>query len=291
MTRKLSRNFKQRILTSSIGIVLLILSLYWSHHGLLKILFPSLCAAIIGMAVWEFYHIAKAKGCTPLSKIGVICSVAYVYMAFFSTQIHDAHALPQMMLGLTLIGAFFYYFIKGTDPLVNLSVTLFGIFYLTIPLSCILFINYFFPEHGSQDGRWWVIYLIAVTKMTDTGAYICGKLFGRHYLAPYISPKKTWEGALGGLLAALLTSAAFSFCAQRYFAAPPFDLDLGLSLCLGTLISVLAQFGDLAESLLKRDVGVKDSNQLPGLGGFMDIVDSLVFTVPLLYLFLKVTHS
>lgn len=290
MTKKLSRNLKQRLLFSFIGIFLLILSLYWSYHPWLKVLFPTLGAGIIGMAVWEFYHIAKAKGYAPLSQFGVICSVAYVYMVFLSTQINDAHALPQMMLGLTLLGAFLCYFIKGTDPLVNLSVTLFAIFYLTIPLSCILFINYFFGDNGSQDGRWWVVYLVAVTKMTDTGAYICGKLFGRHYLAPYISPNKTWEGALGGLFAAWLTSAAFSYFAQHLFDTPPFNLDLGLSLCLGTLISFLAQFGDLAESLLKRDVGVKDSNQLPGLGGFMDVVDSLVFTVPLVYLFLKITH-
>ena len=97
-------------------------------------------------------------------------------------------------MGLTLIAAFLYYFFKGTDPFVNIALTSFGIFYLTLPLSCVLYIIYFFPSDSLQDGRWWLVYTIIVTKTTDMAAYACGKLWGARRLAPYISPKKNLGG-------------------------------------------------------------------------------------------------
>jgi phosphatidate cytidylyltransferase len=155
---------------------------------------------------------------------------------------------------------------------------------LTLPISCALRINYFFPTHALEDGRLWLAYVLLVTKMTDIGAYFCGKIFGKNKLAPSISPKKTVEGALGGLGAALLTSLIFAFFASHF---APFHMTFLQSIWIGITMSILAQLGDLSESLLKRDAGVKDSSHLPGLGGMLDIVDSLVFTLPLMYLLLK----
>ena len=166
----------------------------------------------------------------------------------------------------------------------NLAITLFGIIYLTLPISCALRINYFFPEQAAQDGRLWLAYVLLVTKMTDIGAYFCGKTLGKNKLAPSISPKKTIEGALGGLGAALITSLIFTLLASTLTIFPMSFLQ---SIWIGIAMSVLAQLGDLSESLLKRDAGVKDSSHLPGLGGMLDIVDSLIFTLPLMYLLLK----
>jgi phosphatidate cytidylyltransferase len=286
--KKMSSNFKQRLTASTLGILLLFAAIYFSMVGIFKIFFVLLVAAMIGTALWEFYHIAKAKGYAPLNKIGIIFTILYVFAIFISTQIPHTEVLPLIVMGLTLLASFLYYFIKGFDPFVNLAITLFGIFYLTLPLSFILSINYFFPVESIHDGRWWVFYLIAVTKMTDIGAYFFGKLFGSHPLTPYISPRKTWEGAIGGLFTALATSLIFYGIPILTQSNPL--LTLGQSLFLGFGISLLAQFGDLAESLLKRDLGVKDSNQLPGLGGILDILDSLVFTIPFVYIFLKMTY-
>ena len=123
--------------------------------------------------------------------------------------------------------------------------------------------------------------------MTDTGGFFIGKKFGKEKLAPYISPKKTWEGALGGFVAAIFSSIAVVFFAS-IFDPEAFGLTLWQSIWLGAGIGICAQIGDLSESLLKRDGGIKDSNQVPGLGGMLDIVDSLVFSAPLVYIFLKV---
>ncbi|MBA3958444.1 MAG: CDP-archaeol synthase [Parachlamydiaceae bacterium] len=277
---------QQRLILSGIGVLGLLIMIACSHIEMFKPIFALFAAGVISLALYEYYTIAKANGCHPLVKIGIIGSVAYVLASFARTQWLGAELLPLIVLWLIFISAFTYYFIKGTDPFINLAITLFGIIYLTIPLSCLIDINYF-SSSVVVDGRWGLIYLLFVTKMTDTAAFFVGKLWGKRQLSPYISPKKTWEGAAGGLVGAIITSILFYVIFHLFFATAPLALSLLQSLWLGALISVTAQFGDLAESLLKRDVGVKDSSHLPGLGGVLDIVDSLIFTSPLMYLFLK----
>lgn len=286
----ISRNFKYRLLAGIATIVVVLLCIYFSHYSWGKPIFVALTAGFILTALWEFYHIAQAKGYHPLSKIGIISTLIYLISVFWLTQSSMASGWPEAVLGLTMISSFLYYFIKGTDPFVNLALTLFGIFYLTLPLSCFILINYFFPEKSYHDGRWWLLYLLLVTKITDTGAYFCGKSFGSSKLAPYISPKKTWEGALGGTIIALLTSVGLYYATSIY-PHSPLGITFWQSIYLGVIVSLFAQLGDLAESLLKRDVGVKDSNHLPGLGGMLDVLDSLVFTAPLLYIFMKMTQE
>lgn len=281
-------NFKQRLTISGIGIAFLLVIIYLSPYPYFRPVFALFIAGIIGASVWEYFHLAKAKGYQPLDAIGIVCAVAYAFATFLSTQTPQAKLLPQIILWLTLFSLFLHYFIKGNEPLVNLAITLFGIAYLAIPLSCAININYFFPSDSLQDGRWWLVYLLVVTKVTDTGAYFCGKKFGRRKFAPFISPKKTWEGAIGGFIAAVISSVLLFMITFLYYRLDPLGITLWQSIWLGALISIIAQFGDLAESLLKRDVGVKDSNQLPGLGGTLDIVDSLVFTLPLMYIFIQI---
>lgn len=291
MPVKISKNLKQRLAVSILGIAVLIVVIYFSPYGLFKLLFALLMAGVIGMALWEYYHIAKANGYQPQAGIGILFTFLYIFGLYANSLWPYHHAVPEVILGLMLVAGFTYYFIRGSDPFVNLAITAFGVFYLTIPLGCFFDINYFFPPESEQDGRWWLFYVLAVTKMTDTGAYFIGKSYGKTQLAPYISPKKTYEGAFGGLVSGIMTSFCIYAAAHIFYSQPPLGMTLLQSLWLGVLMSLLAQFGDLAESLLKRDMGVKDSNQLPGLGGFLDIVDSLVFTAPLIYIFLKVHYG
>lgn len=287
MTLTKMNPLQQRLIVSSIGIALMLIIIWLSAAPVFKPVFAIAIAAIIGTAMWEFYEIARQKGLETVKPVGIAFATLYVFAVVLNTQYPEAKELPDIVLLSALIGCFLYFFIKGSSPIINLSATFFGIAYLAVPLSCMLRVAYFFSQSGTQDGRWWLFYLIAVTKITDTGAFFFGKQFGRNKLTPYISPKKTWEGALGGLLAAIAGSALIKVTAD-WIGSGAFVMSFGQSLFLGLAIGLLAQCGDLAESLLKRDGGVQDSNRLPGLGGMLDIVDSVVFTAPLVYIFLKV---
>ena len=130
-----------------------------------------------------------------------------------------------------------------------------------------------------------VAYLVAVTKAGDMGAYLCGSLIGKHPLMPHVSPKKSVEGVFGGLLASL----AVSLAAGPYLPVPLSFIHL---LILGLLIGIVGQIGDLAESLMKRFCSAKDSGAIfPGMGGILDVVDSILFTAPIFYFHLKVLIS
>lgn len=285
-------NLQQRLILGGGGVALGLFCIWISYTPYFGVIFTIFIAATILTALWEYYKIAEQKGYHPLNKIGMIGGLVYLFAVAFRAQMPAFDLmLPEVAISVTLVASFIYYFIKGSDPFVNLAITMFGILYLVIPLSYIIKINYFHNEPLVNDGRWCLIYLFFVTKITDTGAFFVGKNWGQRKFSPYISPKKTWEGALGGLFSAVLLSVLFRQIFQWLFDQPPFNLTLMQSLWLGTLISIAAQFGDLAESLLKRDVGIKDSSGLPGLGGFLDIVDSLIFTSPLIYLFLKLQSN
>jgi len=152
-------------------------------------------------------------------------------------------------------------------------------------------------EANSNDagvGMLALVSLIATVKMSDTGQYFTGRLFGRHKLAPVVSPGKTWEGALGGLVFAIGTAwFIFSWAAPRMVEAPADQLPLTSSFSgiirialFATAVAIAGLLGDLAESMLKRDAGVKDSSSwLPGFGGVLDLLDSLLGAVPVAYLF------
>jgi phosphatidate cytidylyltransferase len=280
----LSRQFKQRLLISCLGILGLVISIYYSYTSFFKPLFILLCMGIVSLALFEYYRLARHKGFQPSELFGIGFSILYIFALSLSFHHPSFHSLPSFILLISLLALFLIFFKQQTAALGNLAITLFGIGYLTIPLSCALRINYFFPLHALEDGRLWLAYVLLISKITDIGAYFCGKILGKTLLAPSISPKKTIEGAIGGAITALVTSLLFTLFASHLTL---FKMTLFQSLWLGLIISMLAQLGDLAESLLKRDAGVKDSSHLPGLGGVLDIVDSLVFPLPLMYLFLQ----
>lgn len=274
-------NFLQRLILGSIVSAIILITIFFSHEGMMQLIFVFLASGIICGSLWEYYHISKMNQGKPADSIGILGSLFYILALYFSLQNPSLADLPLITVGLILICAFLSYFYTGMrmSPFFNLAVTMFGVIYITVPLACVIPINFTY-------GRMWLVYLLFVTKLTDVGAYLIGKQMGIHKMAPIISPKKTWEGAIGGFLVGTLTSYAFHKFSLFYFGQGLFSSSLH-SLWLGGLMSVVAQIGDLSESLLKRDTGVKDSNRLPGLGGLLDMVDSLIFTTPLLYFFLK----
>lgn len=282
----MTTHFKERLIASSIGIFLVTFIIYFSHTPLFQPLFVLLSGTLIVAALLEYYHLGQAGGFHPLIFLGLSGSLTYSITIYISMLWPQFSLLPAFVLFILIAASFLAFFKNRTNPLTNIALTLFGILYLTIPLTCLIQINYFHYDSSAVDGRVWLAYVLVVSKMTDMGAYFIGKGIGRIKLAPYISPKKTVEGAIGGWLCALIAAAVF----QSYFFQG-YDLTVWENLALATLLSAAAQFGDLAESLLKRDVGVKDSSHLPGLGGMLDVVDSLVFTLPLMYFFLKLHYN
>lgn len=278
-----SKQLKQRILFGSLGLFLIAISIYYSYSPYFKPLFVILNAGIGCLALNEYFGLAKNKGLSPIALPSLVTTLLYFAAISLTKPSALASGLPTFTLLCASVVFFLIAFNERKDALTNVACTFFGIGYLIIPLSCILRINYFFPEESLQDGRLWLAYVLLVSKITDIGAYFAGKILGKNKLAPLISPQKTIEGSIGGITAALCASLLFVWI----FSGPAFRMNLFDSIWLGLIISVMAQLGDLSESLLKRDAGVKDSSHLPGLGGMLDVVDSLVFTLPLMYLLLE----
>lgn len=273
-------NFLNRLAFGSFAAFFAILLIWFSPHPYFRLFFALIISSLITVAASEFFYIAKNKNYQPLVPIGLTACFLYALSVFLSTQYQQTAFFPYFILVLTLFISFFYFFKKGKDPLVNLSITFFALIYIATTLSSWFNIAYFFPDTFHQEGRWWLLYLLAVTKLTDMGAYFIGSSFGKNKLAPYMSPGKSWEGAIGGLFLGIITSYVF-------YKFTPIQLTWFQSLWLGFVLSFMGQIGDLAESLIKRDAGVKHSSHIPGLGGILDMLDSLIFTSPILYIFLE----
>jgi phosphatidate cytidylyltransferase len=274
-------HLQQRLLVGTLAALIIAGGIWIGAFPCFRPLFATGVALIIGLALWEYYSLARQIELDPPHTLGLIISTFYLLALFLVTQYPVCGSLPTIVLALGVAAIFAYFFFCYDRPLENIAVTLFGIGYITLTLSGIIGIM-FLDYAGGDDGRLWLMYLIVVTKITDTAAYFFGKTLGKKKLAPSLSPKKTWAGALGGLSFALIASLGLYF-----LKIDGLHLKLPAAIMLGLFIGMLAQVGDLAESVLKRSAKVKDSSHLPGLGGVLDVVDSLIFTTPLLYLYLQ----
>lgn len=285
MTGKKLTDLNKRIAVSSISIAILALLMIFSDHFVVKTILVLFVAAFVGIGVWEYAQFAKAKQLNPAMKAMIIIAVCEVFAFFAAHKLIVCSQMPAIVLSVGALTFFLLHFKDINDALVHVAVEFFGVCYVSVPLSFMLAILYPISSTGmSWDGRWWLVYLILVTKITDVAAYFVGRLWGRVKLAPYLSPGKTVEGAIAGIVCAVICS----ICMSR-IDSPLFNLPLISSAILGLFIGLAGEIGDLAESLLKRDAVVKDSNQLPGLGGILDMVDSLLFTAPIVYFYLKLT--
>lgn len=287
MIEKGTTQFYSRLVFGTLLTIIVFLAIFLSHAGGWAWAFAAIVASGVILAQWEYYQMAQAKGHQPFVGLGLGTSFAYLLALFITSRYPGLGPFPQAVLLCSLMVFFIVSFLPRPDPLVNVALTLFGVGYLALPLGAIILIAYL-PLEG-QDNRWWLLYLYAVTKMTDVGALAIGKTYGKRPLALHISPNKTVEGALGGFGSALLVSLLFVLLAKGSHGLVPVHLSLWQGFWLGAAIGIISQLGDLSESVLKRDAKVKDSSRLPGLGGVLDIMDSLVFTAPFLLFFLEWT--
>ncbi len=234
----------------------------------------ALLGVILAFASREYVKILNHKGFYPSLKVIYLTEVALAAIVYF-----ERFDLVAAALTICAMCSFMWVLFVGRQPYIaNVATTLFGMVYCGwFPLHLIFFRNLTCSQYDSGLG--FVIMMIASVIATDVGCYYVGSKLGKHKLAPTVSPNKTIEGAIGGAVCSVI----FAEIIGLYLG-----LSWWMSFVAGLLCTIFAQLGDLCESLLKRDAGVKDSgDSLPGHGGFLDRTDSFALTIPIVYYFFK----
>jgi len=266
-------NLTQRIITGLLGSAGIIAGVCYSEWTYFAIFF-----IICLFALLEFYKLAGLDGLVPQKTFGTICGVFVYCLSFFIEQ----HTLPTKYYILIFPLVSFVYMIKlykkfERKPFTNIAFTFLGIFYVAVPFSLLNIAA--FENDGSYNYQ--IIFgCLFILWASDTGAYFAGTYLGKRKLFERISPKKSWEGFIGGALLALI----FAYGLAQYFHT----LSLMQWMIVGVIIIVGGTFGDLIESLLKRSIEIKDSsNSLPGHGGFLDRFDGLLISAPFIVTYLE----
>lgn len=257
-----------------------------------EILFWLLISAFGLIALWEFYGMLDHDRLPNFKITAMICGAimlggSFYYFAHMGPAgSYDFEIAVLLFFLLTVFARQMFARLRDDEPLKTMAYTLFGLMYVLWLFNFMTKIVYLTPRSstGAVTGQFYVLYLIAVTKFSDMGAYLLGSAIGRHQMIPHISPQKTWEGFFGALVLSLCASLALYKLMPGHLSA----LNWTHATILGLLLGFAAVVGDLAESIVKRSTGVKDSgNLLPGIGGALDLVDSLLFTAPLMFFYLR----
>ncbi len=260
----------RRTLTALVGTPILIGAI-WVGFPWLTILVA--VVALLGLR--EFYRMALGPRVPLLLPLGALWTVLFIVSGQLADQWYDYTS--HVLLGIGIMAALIWLVLNRNRAGVFAvwAYAVGGPIYVGFLLAHALMLREM--DGGADSSRDWVLFALLVTFATDTGAFFTGRAIGRHKMAPSISPNKTWEGAIGGFLWAV--GAALALGAILQLSVPLWQRAL-----IGTVIGVMAQWGDLAESRLKRATGAKDAGSiLPGHGGILDRLDSIVFTFPVVY--------
>lgn len=275
-------NLAKRLLSAAV-VVPILLYLFWRGGWLFVVLIE--LAILLGMN--EYYRMVETRGLSPKKLVGIAAALLIGlialtgrvdYMALFLSLVVLVVMIDQLAsrdLSAVITGS---------------AVTLFGVIYIGWMLSHALLLRFpTDPPAGVDLGLFFVILAIAGTFLADAGAFFVGRAFGRHKLAPFISPGKTWEGAIGGVVGGTLGIVGTKLVFDWFiFPTPGSGMPLYHCLILGLILVPATIGGDLFESMLKRDAGIKDSGALiPGHGGIMDRLDSILFALPVTYYYLR----
>ncbi len=289
-------NFQQRLFAGPLILAAVVAAAYLAPSALIC----AVLAAIAGLALREFYHLLDLAGIPSFRVLGGVFSAlliagtwaAYSFRADFLAGEQELIIMFSLVIAI-LVRQFPQKY--NPQPLATMACTLLGLLY--VPFLFNYFTKLAFAwgpvgwlEPADATGRWLVFYLIAVVKFTDIGAFVVGRRWGRHKLIPRISPAKTWEGFFGGILTGLIISLVFRWLLDGQFGAVV--MAARDAVILGVLLPVIGTFGDLTESMLKRAANAKDSGQIvPGMGGLLDVLDSLLFAAPALFIYAKLFLS
>ena len=271
---------RQRVLSAIVFLPILFASIWFGNPWFSVVV---AIAALLG--VIEFYALVARREWHPLTFFGTLWTLFFIFNAYYAPKYSSNNiyilvtsALIASAVALSLVRVLFLR-PSGEKVMVSWAASVAGIFYMGWLLSYwVLIMNSY---GGDWNGRDWVILALFSTFAVDTTAYFIGRAWGRHKMAPTVSPGKTWEGAIGGLVGAIVAVVALALI---------LDIDISYSemVVVGVLIAVFAQLGDLAESKLKRSMGAKEaSNLIPGHGGILDRLDSIVFTGVVVYYCLR----
>jgi len=282
--------FLRRFISSAILWTLVLTALFSSNRLVSNYVFLVVMVLLAATGLAEFYGLVERRGLVCFRTWGVVGGVMLMIGTFLNligkigtsgspARVNDFETsfLILFVLGLCLR---LFFARNNTTGLVSIATTLFGLMYVPYLLNFMQKIN-FFP---GVAGQFYLLYFILITKFSDTGAYAVGSLIGRHKMIPRISPGKTWEGFAGAIVVSTLASLGFVYFLGHHLRGMTWTH----AVILGMVLSVTAVVGDLIESLFKREAGVKDSGRLfPGIGGILDLLDSLLFNAPIMYLYLR----
>lgn len=257
---------------------------------------PFVLAALAAIMALEFYQMMSAGGVANFRAYGTLGVVALVFVTWLAGVRNGCQtdgSWDAVVLFLITIGIFLRQFPQKDNPhpLRTIGGTLFGILYVGLLWNFLTKLLLFgrpleFAGGIYWPGRWLLLYAVFAAKFTDIGAYLVGCSCGRHKLIPRISPGKSWEGVFGGILVGTAVGAVYVWALRETFA--PLGLTWVRAIPLGIALSICGVVGDLTESLFKRAASVKDSGGvIPGMGGLLDVLDSILFTAPAVYLFLR----
>lgn len=237
-----------------------------------------------GFGTWEFYGLLEAGGMPVSKKWGTASGLAFIVATWFHMAGSISNDLLWCILLLVVVSNFFRILAypnlrKGLESCMG---TILGIVY--VPLLWSFVVRLFLCGDLSKPG-WAAFYVILCMKLSDSGGYFFGTRFGKHKLAPTISPKKSWEGLAGGVVFCGVANVAWMLVSGGQINSA-ISLSWGHALVLSLLFPIVGTLGDLVESMFKRAVNVKDSNTMVyGLGGILDMIDSILFTAPMLYIY------
>lgn len=264
-------NFSKRAITGTIFVVVLILSLL-AHQYSFFLFFLLLTVGAIN----EFYQLSKKASAVPQTILGIITAItvftsAYVHVVY---DYHKLYLISGLLVGLIFICELYR---KKKHPFNNISWTITGIVYTTIPFALLNYIVFLIPGVFKPE---LLVCIFLLIWTNDTFAYIFGVSFGKHRLFPRISPKKSWEGSIGGGISTIGVAILLSYY--------PGLLNITDWIVIAIITVITGTLGDLTESLFKRSIDIKDSgNILPGHGGILDRFDALLLAIPFIFVYLS----
>jgi phosphatidate cytidylyltransferase len=255
----------------------------WAYLGLI--------GALAILATFEYFKMLRDAEIKCFPIFGIVVSVVYcatLYANYIQGETSVPLDIDALAVFLLIAGSFalqLRYPVRGIEAFLSVAATLTGFVYLAFLFNFSARLVFIVPGESQVPGAFVLLWMIAVTKFTDMGAYITGSAIGKHKMIPHISPGKTWEGFVGALFFSQLAACGLYALLPEHLAI---FQNWGHVIFLGFLLAILAVIGDLAESVVKRSLNAKDSgHMLPGIGGALDLIDSLCFTAPALYFYIK----
>jgi len=244
------------------------------------VVFVSVFGVILFLTQNEFYRITKLSDFSPQKIVGLVLGLLFFINCFLISN----NLIPQILIILFIPFLLFVFiaelFSKGTDSLKNSAITIAGLIYVALPFSLLNFVIFRETSDNGSFYPWVLVGILFILWTYDSMAYVSGSLFGKHKIAPKVSPLKSWEGLIGGTVFAVIMGIINAVLFQ--------EISMLNWIIISLLTIIFGTIGDFFQSKLKREVGIKDSgNILPGHGGLLDRFDSLLFAVPIVFVWLN----